>query len=272
MPDRPPLRGIPIVRRARGFRIYDADGRRYLDLSRDGALLGHRQEATITVMKSALSQGLATGLPSAWGGRLAAAVLRMFPGFVAVRMYASPQRAREAVSSLLGVRLADVHDPALDPPPSKAPSAAWWRPFLPPTPGARILLLVLPLTVCGAPVPVCFSDAFPEDSPASDALPGFLLAGALRGLAALAKATETGATLGSPFLERAVDAARGWSRCGPYVRASFPAADYPRVHFEFLRAGVMLSPAHPGPSVLPGECTPGENKLLADLFAGVPGG
>jgi hypothetical protein len=272
MPDNPSFRGTLRVRRARGFRFYDTSGRRYLDLDRDGALLGHRGAATITAMKSVLSQGLATDLPSAWEDRLAGAILRMFPGFAAVRLYSSRDRAREAVSRFLGAHPAALHDPGLGVPPDRAPGAAWWRPFLPPTPGAGALLLVLPLTVCGAPVPVCFATAPSREVPASDALPGFLLAGALEGLAALARAPETGTVLGSPALERALDGARGWRRSGPYVAASFPAADYPRVHTEFLRAGVMLAPAHPGPSVLPGECSPGENKLLAELFAGVPGG
>ena len=121
-------------------------------------------------------------------------------------------------------------------------------------------------------MPVCFHAPLPKDFPGSDPLPGFLLAGALRGLAGFFKACQEGVTLGSPMLESAVDGAPGWGRAGPYVRPRFAAADYPRVHSEFLRAGVMLSPGYPGPSVLPGECTPGENRLLADLFAGVPGG
>lgn len=270
MPDRP--HGIPLVRRARGFRFYDTAGRRYLDLYRDGALLGHREAAAITAMKSVLSQGLATGLPSPWEARLVGAILRMFPGSAAVRLYASRERALDGASTFLGTRVTAAHDPAVDPPPAQAPSAAWWRPFLPPTPGAGVLLLALPLTVCGAPVPVCFPAALPGGFPASDILPGFVLAGALRGLAGLAKTADAGSVLGSPALERALDGAPGWRRSGPYVRALFAAADYPRVHSEFLRAGVMLCPGYPGPSVLPGECTPGENRLLADLFAGVPGG
>jgi hypothetical protein len=220
-------------------------------------------------MKSVLSQGLATGLPSPWEDRLVRAILRLFPAFVAVRLYSSRDRALQCLSTHLGE---PVYDPALDPPPRKAPAAAWWRPFLPPAPGARVLLLALPLTVCGAPVPICFTEALPVDFPSSDLLPGFLLAGALRGLAGLARAPGGGAVLGSPALERAIDGAQGWRRSGPYVQAVFPSADYPRVHSEFLRAGVMLSPGYPGPSVLPGECTPGETRLLADLFAGIPGG
>jgi len=268
---------MPRISRARGFRIYDTLGRRYLDLSRDGALLGHRGAAAITAMKSVLSQGLATGLPTAWEGRLAAALARMFPGHASVRLFSSRDRALEAISLFLGERVGrrEVGDPAMDLAAEGVCAAALWRPFLPVPSGARVLLPVLPLTVCGAPAPACFPNGCAADYPGSDPLPGFLCAGALRALSAVAAmAAQAGAPrpLSNPVVERALDGARGWARVGPYVRAVFPAPDYARVHAEFLRAGVLLCPAHPGPSVLPGECSPGESRLLAELFADIPGG
>jgi glutamate-1-semialdehyde aminotransferase len=93
--------GVPRIRRARGYRLYDVQGKRYLDLFREGALLGHRGEAALTAMKSALSQGLATSLPSAWEGRLVAALAQMFPAYRSVRLYSSRERALEAVSLYL---------------------------------------------------------------------------------------------------------------------------------------------------------------------------
>jgi hypothetical protein len=254
-------------------------GKRYLDLFRDGALLGHRAAGTLTVMKSALSQGLASGLPSAWEARLVSALSRQFPSHSSVRLFSSADRALEAAARWLGTTVGRqaVHDPALAPTPADAPPVAFWRPFLPVTPGARVLLPVLPFSVCGAPAPVCFAGELPPGFPRSDALPGFILAGALHALAATVDPRPP-ASLGDcpllacPAAERAIDGASGWARTGPYVRAVMPAADYPRVHAEFLRSGVLLSPGHPGPSVLPGECSPGEAKLLADLFAGIPGG
>jgi hypothetical protein len=271
------------IRRARGFRLYDVRGKRYLDLSRDGALLGHRTAATLTAVKSVLSQGLATALPTAWEPRLVAALLRMFPESRSVRLFSSPERAREAVSRFLGKRVdaREVHDPALDSPAPGPLLPAFWRPFLPVPHGVAALLPVLPFTLCGAPAPVCFPEDLPGDEIPSDPLPGFLLAGALHGLHALREGSGGPPTAGraqkqphwgSRAVERALDSARGWKRSGPYVRAVFPAADYARVHAEFLAAGVLLSAGYPGPSVLPGECSPGETSLLADLFARIPGG
>jgi len=265
---------IPRIHRARGFRLYDMDGNRLLDLHRDGALLGHRAAASITIMKNVLSQGLATGVPSAWERRLTGAITRLYPSHPFVRLYSSAEWALAAAGLYLGepIGWGDVMDPALCDDPSAAAGAALARPFLP-VPNATVLLPLLPLTICGAPAPACFPEEPPDDVPGSDPLPGFLLAGALRAAAALLPGQEGAApALAGPAVERAVDGSRAWARRGPYVRAVFDADDWPRVYAEFLRAGVILGPAYPGPSVLPGECSPGETRLLVDLFTGVPGG
>ena len=272
----PPLPGpVPPIRRARGFRLYDVRGRRYLDLFRDGALLGHREAGALTAMKAVLSQGLVSPLPSVWERRLLGALARLFPGYPEVRLYSSPRQARAAVHAWLGADApadAQVHDPARDGRPGAAAAAAYWRPFLP-APAARALLPLLPVRVGGCPAPVCFDAEVPPRVPRSDAIPGFILAGALRGLAALASVKPAGSCpLSTPALDRVLDAAPGWMRVGPYVTALFDEPEYARVHEEFLRAGVLLNPCCPGPSVLPGDCSPGEGRLLAELFTRIPGG
>jgi hypothetical protein len=273
---------IPPIRRARGFRIYDLQGRRYLDLFRDGALLGHRGAGSVTVMKSALSQGLAASLPSTWEKRLAAALVRAFPRYPEVRLYSSHERAVDAVCRSLGGSVPrPAHDPALDGAPAGSAPVLLWRPLLPFDPGgaesasggARALLPILPLRVCGAPAPACFAETVPSTVPCSDTVPGFILAAALRSFTAILSPSEGQKDfLSNPSVEKALDAAPGWSRTGPYVKALFPESEYPRVHAAFLDAGVLLSPGYPGPSVLPGDCSPGESRLLADLFTGIPGG
>lgn len=271
----PPLFALlPPIRRARGFRLYDVRGRRYLDLYREGALLGHREDGVLTAMKAVLSQGLASTLPSIWERRLASALQRLFPGYTETRWYSSADRARAAARAFLGDAAADaaVHDPAVDRPPRGEVPAAYWRPFLPLV-AARTLLPVLPVRVGECPSPVCFGAEVPSRVPPSETLPGFILAGAARGLAALGTLGPAGSCpLSNPVLERTLDAAPGWARIGPYVTALFPEPEYAGVREEFLRAGVLLCPGWPGPSVLPGECSPGETRLLAELFAGTPGG
>jgi len=284
---------LPLIHRARGFRLYDASGRRYLDLHREGALLGHR--FGLTVMKSVLSQGLAAGLPNAWEERLAARIRRMIPSHPVVRLYASADGALAAACRWLGARLAweELPDPALGTAglsdagrggPGGGPGgetaaeapAALWRPFLT-APRARVLLPVLPLSVAGCPAAACFPAGAEREAPRSEALPGFLCAAAQRACAALVNPAgpdgNEPAFATDPAVEQAIDGAPlSWARRGPYVRAVFPPAEYPRVHAAFLRRGVLLNPGYPGPSVLPGECSPGESKLLAELFAGTPGG
>jgi hypothetical protein len=269
------LQEIPCIRRARGFRVYDLQGRRYLDLFRDGALLGHRSAGSITAMKSALSQGLAASLPSVWEKRLTAALARAFPRFPEVRLYSSPERAVEAVCRYLGGPMRQpAHDPALNGAPRAGLPVVFWRPLLPAdADGARALLPLMPMRVAGAPAPACFAETPPPSVPRSDTIPGFILAAALRSFSAIISPSDGEAgPLANPRVEKALDAAAGWGREGPYVKALFPEFEYPRVHAEFLRAGVLLCPGYPGPSVLPGDCSPGESRLLADLFTGFPGG
>jgi hypothetical protein len=247
-------------------------GRRYLDLFREGALLGHRGARSLTAMKSTLSQGLSAALPSVWEKRLLAALARSFPRYSEIRLYASQDRALDAVCRCLGGRPAAMYDPALGDIPGDSATVGFWRPFLPHAERVRVLLLLLPFTVVGAPAPACFAGEVPSAVPPSDTIPAFVLAGAVSGFSGFSRAIETGSPLSNPAVEKSLDAAPGWVRAGPYVHAVFPEEEYPRVHAEFLREGVLLHPGYPGPSVLPGDCSPGETRLLVDLFTGFPGG
>jgi hypothetical protein len=273
---------LPQVRRARGYRLYGLDGRRYLDLAQDGgrAILGHRHAAAVTAMKNALSEGLDSMLPSLYEARLLKTLSRVFPGWGDFRIFASETRAFAAVSRALGAPLAaaDVHDPALDPAPGRQPRAARWRPWLPADAaaildGAGALFPLLPVAAGEAPAVVCFRAALPPGFPDGDLLPGFLLAGAVRGLEALAAALAEGrGDQGLDCVRRALDRNERWERRGVYVRALCDPESYPEVHARFLAAGILLAPAFPGPSILPADCSPGEAARLAGLFQMIPGG
>ena len=280
---------MPRIRRARGYRLYGFDGRRYLDLQQDGgrAILGHRGGRAVTAMKNALSEGLQSCLPSVHEARLLKALGRAFPSFRSFRLFASESRAFEAVSRALGASFApsDVFDPAIGGPPEDRPRVTRWRPFLPAEfaawmDGAEALLPVLPLAVGEAPTAVCFRAALPPDSFVSDTLPGFLLAGVLAAFSALLGSSGSGGTAATDIapgegLRPVLTVLAGspcWACRGRYVRALFDAASYPAVHQRFLQGGVLLGPSHPGPSILPAECSPGEGRALAGLFLSVPGG
>ncbi len=66
-----PLAPDTAIRRARGWRLYDAVGRRYTDFYQyDGAaFLGHRPASVARVVAAEIDRGLWAPLPSAWSGR-----------------------------------------------------------------------------------------------------------------------------------------------------------------------------------------------------------
>ena len=285
---------LPRIRRARGYRLYDMQGKRILDLYRDGALLGHRGASAVTAMKAGLSEGLAASLPSAWEGRLCAALARMFPGYPSVRIFSSRARALAALSlrSPWDPALADADaagDPAAPNPrgtgvpvrpegrtaaPNPRNTAALWRPFLPAPAGARVLLPVLPLTMCGAPAPACLA-AGPQAAFARFRSPSRF-----------------------PSCWRAARAGRSY-QLFPQAPRFAPGQPDPRkgggwrarmgAHRPLRSRRVSCRPVSPrsrrvspcrGPPVSHLARTehssrgvfPGENRLLADLFAGHPGG
>jgi hypothetical protein len=269
MADRALSDEVPRIRRARGYRLYDVTGRRLLDLWQAGgeAILGHRAAHAGPAVKAALDRGLAAPLPTAWQSRLLSALAARFPAYRSFRLFTSREHALAAASRVLGAAVAavDVADPGLG---TRGDGrVGLWRPFLPGEPDWPVLLPVLPLTLGGSPAAACFRDALPHDGEPSDAVAGFAVIAALRGLAGLDAARPD-----DPFLQQCLDGCPGWERRGPYLGPVFAAGAYPEVFRAFLSRGVLLSPFYPGPSILPGEASEGERRLLASLFHSVPRG
>ena len=264
---------IPPIRRARGYRLYDHRGRRYLDLwQNDGcSLLGHRGLRLMATLKDLMSRGLLSDLPALQGGHLARALAARLPGYPWVRLARGGQEALALASRFLGRELSaeDVFDPALDTPPGEAP-AARWRPLLDfPSPGRgrpRVLLPVLPFAAAGAPAAACFDAEPPEDFPASEPLSPVLLAGAARSLHDLARHR-----LPEWYRDDLLAGIPGWSQRGIYLRAECAPERYPRIFQAFLSNGLLLNPRYPGPSLLPGEASPGELAKMIQLFRENPG-
>lgn len=274
-----PAAALPRIRRARGFRLYGLDGRRYLDLWQDGgrAILGHGAGPALSAARNALSTGLLPCLPSIHGERLERALARRFPAHACARMFATQARALDAAARALGAPLApgDLFDPAVDPRPTHPPRALLWRPWLPGSEAelldaADVLVPVLPFAVAEAPAIVCVRTALQGALPGSDPLPGFLLAGVLRALEALLQDTPPSEELRR--LDHVLEGCPGWERRGRYLKPRCIPGHYPAVHRQFLQAGVLLSPVFPGPSILPATLSAGEGALLAGLFQKTHGG
>ena len=269
MADRALAGEVPRIRRARGYRLYDVAGRRLLDLWQAGgeAILGHRPAHAGPAVKAALDRGLAAPLPTAWQSRLLSALAARFPSYRSFRLFTSRERALAAVSRVLGAAVAasDVADPGLGT--RGSGQVGLWRPFLPGEPDWPVLLPVLPFALGGSPAAACFRTTLPDDVEPSDAVAGFAVVAALRGLRRPRR--------GEARRPRAAAVPRwvsGMGAQGPYLGPAFAAEAYPQVFRAFLSRGVLLSPVYPGPSILPGEASEGERRLVASLFHSLPRG
>jgi hypothetical protein len=264
---------IPPIRRARGYRLYDHRGRRYLDLwqNEGRSLLGHRGLHLMGLLKDLMSRGLLGDLPALQGRHLEQALAARLAGYPWVRVTRTAEEALRLACLFLGrdLEAEEVLDPALDPL-ERAAEVARWRPLLEfPRPGSarpRVLLPVLPFAVAGAPAAVCFDAEPPEGFPASRPLSPVLLAGAARSLHDLARFR-----LPEWYREDLLAGAAGWVQRGIYLRATCAPERYEAVFRGFLEAGVLLNPLYPGPSLLPAEASPGELAKMIQLFRKNPG-
>lgn len=263
------------IRRARGYRLYDHRGRRFLDLWQGGgrALLGHRPDRALARIKGALSQGVNGALPSVYERRLCNRLRHLIPGFEP--LLTGGDAEVRAVLQHLGVAAGELHDPAVDAGPAEARLAGIWRPLLGPTPPPsrwRAVVPVLPSTIGESPAPLCL----PAGTAACE-LEGLMITPApqpapllVAGLAGLDRLPRY---RGAPWAQRAwpdTHGCAGWERRGPYVAARCDEAVYDAVFERFLRAGILLSPFHPGPSILPDDVSAGEAAALMRLFAESP--
>ncbi|MBI5101194.1 MAG: glutamate-1-semialdehyde 2,1-aminomutase [Nitrospirae bacterium] len=88
--------GNPLfIERAKGSRIYDADGNSYVDyvLSWGPMILGHTHPAVIRAIKKAADRGTSFGAPTALEIELAELVLKIYPSMDKVRMVNSGTEA-----------------------------------------------------------------------------------------------------------------------------------------------------------------------------------
>lgn len=266
---------IPPVRRARGYRLYDYQGRRYLDLWQGGGrvLLGHRSLRLTHLLKNVLSRGLLADLPSLYAGRLERALAGLLPDFPQVRITSCLPAALALVSRYLGreVGVEEIRDPALGSAGGNSTAeVAWWRPLMAGEPAAvphpRVLLPVLPFAASGGPVAVCFSGSLPADFPPSETVSPVLLAGATRCLFDLRRYRRP-----EWLRDDLVQGTSGWSQRGIYLSARCAEERYGELFAAFLNQGVLLNPRWPGPSILPAEASSGEVAKMTQLFRETPG-
>lgn len=244
------MRKFPEISRARGYYLYTADGKRYLDMALEGGrlVMGHRQKGYAQAMKNALDKGILPGYPSPYAYRLNQAVKALLGRECFVYLFSSEDRAREVLA-------ANALDPVKPAPNPEMPE-----------------VLLLPVPSAFAPGVVVSSNELPlEDEPVSPVL----LAGAVRAvynLIAFKKETDYSGWEKAGLLEAcgesSVTSAGMWRIELPYLYPLCEPDKYDAVWDAFFEAGVILSTDYDKPSVLPpyDELSDGMRKKLLKLL------
>jgi hypothetical protein len=209
--------------------------------------MGHKPANVVHDLKNAVDRGLFAPLPNTAARRFTKALGRLFPG-KAFKVY---------------------QDWSLVPDYKKLPL---WRPFYPSIPGcvyaeeAAAFRPILPFP-CAPAVIVCNEE---NEYPDGGFLPPFLLAAATRAIYDLLARPERGLVRFKRIKEafRQSETLLNWRIDGIYispVRAD-AGKDWTGVFRRFLDSGFLLPPSPLDPLILPGELSPGEESLLANLF------
>jgi len=259
---------IPEIKRARGYRLYDHKGNRYLDLFQcnGNAILGHRALRLNQVLKNNISKGLVFNLPSIYEHRLKKAISNLFPAFNSIIIVSTLYSGLKAISCYLKreVKFMDIIDPIFT---DKIGKIAYWRPFMKMNWNrSEILIPVIPFSMAGTPFIICFKKAFSWIDPYINNIPAVLLAGATRSVYDLKKYTPA-----QWYREDLLSGCQSWIQKGIYIKHTMNHQIYKGVFMKFLDHGILISPLANSPSILPAEASFGEFKKMIGLFRQIPG-
>jgi len=273
----PLLKKIPMVLRARNFRLYLSNGKRLVDLWLNGgaAVLGHTPSNLLRVLKNTAARGLYSPLPHFTEARFIKALSRIFPNR-SFRLYAAlPQELQSQIKNidkhvLNGFSRLNNEDK------KSIADVQFWRPFTDPdNPFAvndetPLLLPILPGIQTwrdGLPFGLCVAASSAENLsrlPQSDTFSPILLAAAARGIYNLLAACDRA----KPSLPKTANAIKNnsrWERNGIYItlKENITPAEWEALFNKFLEAGFLLPPDPAYPIILPGELSAGEDAKLA---------
>ena len=250
------LKSIPVVLRARGFRLYTEGNRRLIDLWLNGgaAVLGHTPANMLRELKNTASRGLYAPFPHFTEGRFIKALLKLFPGRY-FRLYASPP---PELVSLFSAGKACLWRPFCEPEKNAPPV------FIPVLPGIQSWRGGLPLGLC---VVATESEEQLAPLPPNDILSPILLVMAARGVYDLL-ASPLRAKPILPKTFKALQKSR-WKRHGVYLYLNESAQheEWQALFRQFLEAGFLLPPCPSQPVILPGELSAGEDSKLAAVLS-----
>jgi hypothetical protein len=251
------LRQLPRIRRARDYRLYTHDGRRFVDLWQYGgrAVLGHTIPHQLQELKNSASRGLFAPFPNHLEGQLEKTCARLFPGRI-VRIYQDSESMRRAFEKADFASPAErfLPDPALRQHSAQS-SIVLWRPFLDDaehqSSEADILFPILPFPWMNAPRILLLEKAVSKLFPPSDLLPLVISSVLLASLNALAKQIALEMPDFSQLTKNLSETS--WQRRGIYLMNPYfkDDAQYEKIFQRFLDKGFLIPPKRNLPLILP---------------------
>jgi hypothetical protein len=253
----PLLRQLPPIRRARDYRLYTHDGRRFTDLWQYGgqAVLGHIIPHQLQELKNSASRGLFVPFPNHLDGRIEKAFQRVFPKRI-VRIYQDQESMQNAFAK------ADFSCPVehLLPDPAFGESfvqqrIALWRPFISnieqQSLKADILFPILPFPWMNPPKILLLEKAASQLFPPSDLLPLVISSVLLSSLNALVKQILLDVPDYSQLTKNLSETV--WQRRGIYLTNPHAKDDahYEKIFKRFLDEGFLIPPKKKLPLILP---------------------
>jgi hypothetical protein len=249
------LRLLPVIRRARDYHLYDASGRRILDLFQDSgrAWLGHRPEGVSLQIKNTLSRGVYAPLPSAEEGKMLKAVRILCKTLGADIRDVAYYRYGSAEAGKLGTAVDLLEN-------DTAPFVLW-RPGMPWPSKAALIELLIPLPGLDAGRIIVSSE---QELPPAD-LPSALMAAALnRCIWSLNNHLERKSAVSHALFLMG----EGWKQTGVYCFWQGSADDYDILFQSALKEGLLLAPSKELPCIIPQELSSGDLSLLKKIFPG----
>jgi hypothetical protein len=254
------LKQIPVIVRARGFRLYTQKGARLIDLWLNGgaAALGHTPANILRELKNTASRGLYAPFPHFTENRYIKALSKIFPEY-SFRLYAAPPPELTALFDSGGVNL---WRPFIDPAAPFSVTQEKSSILIPVLPGIQLWRGELPLGLC---VIAAKSEEQLAQLPPGDTFSPVLLAAAARGIYDLLAEPQR-AKPSLPRTDKALLKTPLWQRQGIYLTLKEKPETWETLFHRFLDAGFLLPPTPLQPAILPGELSDGEDKKLSELF------
>jgi len=270
---------IPMVLRARGFRLYLSDGKRLVDLWLNGgaAVLGHTTPNLLREIKNTASRGLYAPYPHFTEGRFLKALAKLLPEY-SFRIYAAPpMEILQKISHRDTENTKDTEDIERK---KETINVNFWRPFInsenpfyiensqslfiPVLPGIQTWRDGLPLGLC---IVAAKSEEQLSQLPPSDALSPILLAAAARSIHDIIAAPQR-AKPNLPRVKKVLQNSR-WQKQGIYLtlKNKVTAEEWEELFRKFLEAGFLLPPTQAHPIILPGEMSDGEEAKLSAVLS-----